>query len=401
MADDAKRFSVWLSAKTWHHIIRFVRVIAILIPVVATLVDIPVIMQRQWERHPAWGGIIVWQVLAELVCLVYLAFDRFAPRIRQTETAIEVFSLVTLGLSTAFGILFWEISQDISIYALGSVFVACVVCTRRKIRKPAYFVSMAVLVGYFYFRTDSAFAVETVIANPICVAIVCMKLDEFVYSQNEAIFREKIQVEVERERADKVLYNVLPAAIADELKEHQVVKAVKFENLGVLFADIVGFTTFSRSIPPDALVFILNQIFSAFDALVAELRLEKIKTIGDAYMAVSTEKADDLALLAIRMIAAMRAYNQSNGTSFQLRIGLHVGPAVAGVIGVSRFLYDVWGDTVNVASRMESTGEPDRIHVSESVREALGGSFRFEARGNREIKGRGSMETFFLMAPLT
>jgi adenylate cyclase len=173
--------------------------------------------------------------------------------------------------------------------------------------------------------------------------------------------------EREHARADKVLYNVLPASIADELKRDDKVNAVKFDNMGVLFADIAGFTSFSRALPPEALVLVLNQIFSAFDALVERHGLEKIKTIGDAYMVVSHHRLDVMCELGLEMVEAMARYNRENGTRLGMRVGIHAGPAVAGVIGVKRFLSDVWGDTVNVASRMESTGEPGAVHVSDAV----------------------------------
>ena len=193
-----------------------------------------------------------------------------------------------------------------------------------------------------------------------------------------------------------MLYNVLPASIADELKQHDKVNAVKFENMGVLFADIAGFTNFSRSMPPDALVMVLNQVFSSFDELVERHGLEKIKTIGDAYMVTSHQRIGALCELALDMCDAMDGYNKANGTQLGMRIGVHAGPAVAGVIGVKRFLYDVWGDTVNVASRIEAAGEPGRIHVTEAVFLQARDQFDFEERAPIDVKGRGRMTTYWL-----
>jgi adenylate cyclase len=152
-------------------------------------------------------------------------------------------------------------------------------------------------------------------------------------------------------------------------------------------------------LPPDALVLVLNQIFSAFDGLVEKYGLEKIKTIGDAYMVVAHHRLDALGQLALDMGEAIRRYNSGNGTELAMRIGIHAGPAVAGVIGVKRFLYDVWGDTVNVASRMESSGEPGAVHVSEAVYLQTRQHFSFAAREPIELKGRGRMATYWLLGP--
>jgi class 3 adenylate cyclase len=147
-------------------------------------------------------------------------------------------------------------------------------------------------------------------------------------------------------------------------------------------------------------VLVLNQIFSSFDALVERQGLEKIKTIGDAYMVVSHQNIAALGELALAMGQSMARYNQANGTALGMRIGIHAGPAVAGVIGVKRFLYDVWGDTVNVASRMEATGEAGAIHVTENVMQQTREHFAFQPREPMEIKGRGVMATYWLLGPL-
>jgi adenylate cyclase len=196
-----------------------------------------------------------------------------------------------------------------------------------------------------------------------------------------------------------VLFNALPASIAEELKLRGRVEARKFEDMGVLFADLAGFTAYSRGLPPDALVLVLNQVFSAFDALVERHGLEKIKTIGDAYMVVQPRGCERLAGFALELLAELERYNEANGTRLRIRVGLHCGPAVAGVIGVTRFLYDVWGETVNLASRMESRGEPGAVHASEAVQRRLGPRFEFRAREPLEIKGCGRVQSYWLLGP--
>ena len=201
----------------------------------------------------------------------------------------------------------------------------------------------------------------------------------------------------ERARAEGLLLNVLPAAVAAELKEHGETKAERFDSISVLFADIVGFTPLAASLEPEDMVDRLNDVFSRFDDLAERYGCEKIRTIGDGYMVAAglptprPDHAEALASMAIAMLAS-----ETTGP-LQFRIGINTGPAVAGVIGTSKFQYDVWGDTVNTASRMESHGEPGRIHVTDAVRRSLGDRWRFEARGPIEVKGKGVMETYFLL----
>jgi class 3 adenylate cyclase len=317
---------------------------------------------------------------------------------RAKSILVNAFPPIVILFSTWIGITSWFILNDFSIYSLGCMFTAAVLCTPYDVRKPLYAVSAAVLLAMIYVTHSDLPTFLNKAINPVCVAIVCFMVDRYTMEQAVALFAEKKLVEAERARADRVLYNVLPESIADELKANSRVNATKFENMSILFADIVGFTTFSSKLPPDALIFVLDQIFSIFDELVGKYRLEKIKTIGDAYMVVANNDTPGLARLSLDMMTAMRRYDAVNGADFQLRIGIHVGPAVGGVIGVKRFLYDVWGDTVNIASRMESTGEAGKIQVTDAVRMQLAHGFAFEMRGALDIKGKGMMNTYFLVS---
>ena len=171
----------------------------------------------------------------------------------------------------------------------------------------------------------------------------------------------------------------------------------------MLFADLSGFTEYSGQVDARQLVGLLDEIFSTFDRLAAALGVEKIKTIGDAYMAVAgvpvprEDHADAVALMALGMLDAFRDLVRARGVALELRIGIHSGPVVAGVIGRHKFSYDLWGDTVNTASRMESHGEPSRIHVSPATRALLGDRFRCADRGEISVKGKGPMHTAFLL----
>lgn len=206
----------------------------------------------------------------------------------------------------------------------------------------------------------------------------------------------------EFDRAEGLLLNILPAEIAERLKAGEEPLADHRPSATVLFADIVGFTDLSRKMPASELVALLNDLFSRFDELVARHGAEKIKTIGDAYMAAAGlgESAADhvakIADLALDMRDAFAAFRTEHGLDLKLRIGVHSGAVVAGVIGKQKFAYDLWGDTVNVASRMESEGLPDEIQISADAWRALSGSHRAEPRGEIEIKGHKPQMTYLL-----
>ncbi|MGA9378632.1 MAG: adenylate/guanylate cyclase domain-containing protein [Phormidium sp.] len=206
----------------------------------------------------------------------------------------------------------------------------------------------------------------------------------------------------QQEQAEKLLLNILPEPIAQRLKLEQNTIADSFEDVTVLFADLVGFTELSAKTSPRQLVENLNIVFSEFDLLAEQHGLEKIKTIGDAYMAVAglpasrPDHAEAAAEMALGMLIKIAEFNSNTGTSFSLRIGMNTGPVVAGVIGIKKFSYDLWGDTVNTASRMESQGIPGTIQVSTTTYELLKSQYQLTKRGSIPIKGKGEMLTYLL-----
>jgi class 3 adenylate cyclase len=215
-------------------------------------------------------------------------------------------------------------------------------------------------------------------------------------------FAQQRLIEEERARSERLLHNMLPAAIAERLKRQPGAIADGFDQVTVLFADLVGFTPLSERTPPADVVQLLNQVFSSFDAMAARHGLEKIKTIGDAYMLVGglpllrADHAASVATMALEMRDALAAIDPR----LALRIGLHAGPVIAGVIGTSKPSYDLWGDTVNTASRMESHGEPGEIHVSDACKVLLAeAGFALVERGTIEVKGKGPMRTWWLKGP--
>jgi len=204
-------------------------------------------------------------------------------------------------------------------------------------------------------------------------------------------------------RAEALLLNILPRQIADRLRREAGPIADHHGATTVLFADIVGFTPLSAGVAPGRVVQLLDEVFSRFDVLAEEHGMEKIKTIGDAYMAVAglPSARIDHAAAAARMALAMRDSMQRligpDGAPLRLRLGLHSGPVVAGIIGKRKFLYDLWGDTVNTASRMETQGEPDTIQLSDATARLLPDSFELQERGWVELKGKGQIRAWFLI----
>jgi len=213
------------------------------------------------------------------------------------------------------------------------------------------------------------------------------------------------QREDAQQRADGLLLNILPAEIAEQLKTDRRQIARQYDEASVLFADVVEFTPLSSTLSAAEVVDLLDRLFTDFDDLVDRHGVEKIKTIGDAYMAaagVPRERPDHahvLAALALEMCAVASRHTRGDGTAIRLRIGIDSGPLVAGVIGRRKFIYDLWGDTVNVASRMESHGVPGRIQIGEPTYELVKDDFVCEPRGEIEVKGKGSVRTWYLVGP--
>lgn len=206
-------------------------------------------------------------------------------------------------------------------------------------------------------------------------------------------------LEIERARSHDLLLNVLPQTIIDRLNAGERLIADRYDDVAVVFSDLVGFTEISARLPVATLVSTLNGLFSAFDAACTALGVEKIKTIGDAYMAAAglPGTRDDHVHAAAELALAMREAVAQAGAPWQVRIGLNNGPVVAGVIGTSKFVYDLWGDAVNVASRLETTSPPGRIQVSEAAAAVLRDAFELEPRGAIELKGKGATEAYFLL----
>ena len=230
-------------------------------------------------------------------------------------------------------------------------------------------------------------------------AVVFGLLATFVRQREEAL----VSLRIEQDRAETLLLNILPRSIADRLKTDPGTIADQFAAASILFADVVDFTPLSEHLQPAEVVGLLDHLFTHFDLLAERHGVEKIKTIGDSYMVaagVPTPREDHarvMALMALDMREAMRSQDAVGHLDLEIRIGINSGPVVAGVIGTKRFLYDLWGDAVNMASRMESQGTPGQIQVTQATYELLKEEFELEPRGSVPIKGKGDVETWYLV----
>jgi class 3 adenylate cyclase len=226
-----------------------------------------------------------------------------------------------------------------------------------------------------------------------------------LYRRNKFIQRTKKSIEDEKKRSDNLLLNILPEETAQELKDSGKVTAKKYESVTVLFSDFKGFTSYSETLSPEALVETIGYYFSKFDAIIEKYGLEKIKTIGDAYMCAgglpfpSDNHAENMIKAAMEItdfVAETKKDVNAKALNFDIRIGINTGPVVAGVVGAKKFAYDIWGDTVNIASRMESASEPGKINISENTYEIIKGSFDCEYRGELDVKNKGKMKMYFV-----
>ena len=234
--------------------------------------------------------------------------------------------------------------------------------------------------------------------KPVDIQDVTLRVGNAVYTKHL-----HDQLQVEKRKSDHLLLNILPGPIAERMKKGETNIADSFPDVTVLLADLVGFTTLSAHIGPEQIVQLLNEIFSAFDLLSEKHGLEKIKTIGDAYMVAGgisfsrPDHAEANAELALEMQTEIERLNHEYDTSVRLRIGICTGPVVAGIIGRRRFAYDLWGETVNLACRLESTGEAGKIQIAESTYERLKDKYQFTPKHHLDVKGYGDLSAYWLI----
>ena len=352
------------------------------------------------------GGLIAYlYFVVSLVAVLIFARTRDAPFLLHTQQlAILLAPTVSMifvgGVTGSGGVGLWGLMapmgalvfEDVRsgirwFIAFLAVFVICGILGQLWHPLPA-------LPGWF---TTTMLVLNIVVAESVVFFLLAL----FAQQRREAL----VALRAEHERAEELLVNVLPRSIAERLKTQTETIADSFSSASILFADVVDFTPMAEKLTPAQVVGLLDQLFGHFDDLVERYDLEKIKTIGDCYMAAAgmpvprKDHARAVAMLALDMLEAVRAHDPDGDPKLELRIGINSGPVVAGVIGRKRFLYDLWGDAVNIADRMQTHGTPGRIQVTRSTYELLKDDFVLEPRGTIEVRGKGEMETWYLIGP--
>jgi len=307
------------------------------------------------------------------------------------------------------------LSKDITFLCAGVICISffCYFILRIRFKLSLIITLSYALIAQYFVITSGNFSNNQVFTSSSGIWLgffIAMIAGYFFEKTNRKIFIQNILIKEQQEalvseqnKSERLILNILPKAIAERLKNKDEIIAESFESVSVLFADIVSFTTMSSVLKAEEVVSLLNEIFLLFDILVEKHGCEKIKTIGDAYMAVSgvptkdENHASKIASLAINMMNEIINFNKHRDIKIRIRIGINSGPVVAGVIGRKKFLYDLWGDTVNTASRMESYGVPDKIQITESTRLLIHEEYIVEPREEIDVKGKGKMNTFFII----
>jgi class 3 adenylate cyclase len=351
--------------------------------------------------------VIVVNLAGSFICLLVLSINHFsfhktAKAVIAVSPNIQIF-LLTYYMSTASGMHLLHIMMLSFIFFLFSNERKIIIATVVTIPLALYIYSFI----YFTPETspiilDAGLLVVFYIFISLTVFFLVMLFFALFY--REILYTENL-LQNEYERSERLLLNILPEEVAIRLKNDPGIIAEQFPSATILFADIVGFTGITTSVEPARLVTTLNEIFSRFDKLTDHYQLEKIKTIGDAYMVAGgipkpmENHTEVMANMALDMLDEVNKFNFGD-MQLSLRIGFHTGPVVAGVIGARKFSYDIWGDAVNLASRLESHSLSGRIHVSMQVYELLKDKYSFEDRGEIPVKGLGNLHTWFLTGKL-
>jgi len=353
---------------------------------------------KMWEMF--WLDLAIW--LGYLALFIGTAF--FGMSFLISRSWMLILGLLITGVPS----IYYGIDTIVTLHMVFVPLATILLFSRKE--KKQFFKFMGVIISVFlmviswnlYYGPIFTVPVETFRIFNTIVALDSMFISlyfaYFFFTENT---QYKTLLANEREKSDHLLLSIFPETIADQLRNSNQSVADSFDNVTILFADIVGFTQYASKMGPSELVAMLDEIFSEFDALVDKYGIEKIKTIGDAYMAVGglptpdaahCQKVANMALEINQIIKAKYAKKYN----LKLRIGIHTGKAVAGVIGNKKFSYDLWGDAVNVASRFEASGHPEKIHITEAVRNILADDFLYEDCGEVLIKGKGMMKSYFL-----
>lgn len=347
-------------------------------------------------------AVLKWLVLGNVLSAFLTASAPFWHRYNALGAALMMASTVAVTLFFFVS----ELGKDsgVQLNYIGGVAIAFVIFGINHMRIVATFTAISIIAhissvfmfqkGRVQWAIDDAFMAQLYIMSAASIMLILGLVVWYAF---------RVAADAEA-RSERLLMNIFPEKVANQLRLYPDEPiADRFDDATVLFADIVGFTSLSNRLEPERLVFLLNEIFTAFDAVGAELGTEKIKTIGDAYMAISgapnpvENHSERVLKLAIGIRAAIERTADENELSLDVRIGIASGPITAGVIGKAKFAYDVWAPTVNLASRLESSGEAGRIHVSDEVYRALKNNYNFDKAPSRVLKGIGRVQSWYLI----
>ncbi len=316
--------------------------------------------------------------------------------------AVKFYVLLLLVCAAADVAVYPGAVPDLTGFAVSMCLAAVVLVTPDRFRMPLYFLAAGIaFFGWWAMRGVSADLYNIGVYGGM-IAALCIALDRLTHRQRVDSLLSLKRAELQEAIARELIDNTLPKPISRELALHDGAIAQHYDSALVLFADLVGFTELSSKMNPDALLTMLDDVFRRFDILVIQHGMEKIKTIGDAYMAAGglTQSehcdADRAIQLGVAMHQTLLDFNNTHDVKLSLRVGIHSGPVVAGVIGDLRFAYDIWGDTVNTASRLESSGIPGRVHISQALHQRLQEKNIATLRGEVNMKGLGSRETWLV-----
>jgi class 3 adenylate cyclase len=346
-------------------------------------------------------ALFIWRIAALVFLLTYrFLVERFAPEIAR----LRYFLIFGMFLCCWASAVLAGIAGDMSTFTIGALGVAAACPLPGRFNSSLFAVSGAALIGWLFLHFPNAGLFWS--SNIVATCLIGIVIEKFTFDAALREFSHRKGIERQRERADELLYNVFPQTVAASLKEGKRSVALHGE-VTILFADVVGFTQLSSRLLPSQLLDLLEEIFGEFDSIAQKHGVEKIKTIGDAYMAISgaplvvDHQVERMADFALEIVQVCQLISKKTGFELAVRVGIHTGPVVAGVIGSSRLCYDLWGDSVNIAQRIESHGEPNMISVSEPIYFKLRSQFLLADRGLIDLKGKGLTKTYVLKNRLT
>ncbi len=376
------------------------------------LIDLPLFLAIDWSTYhsgrwavqPAHEHIFWWRLAtvglfgALLVSHALIADEYRRNRLFAWGSAIA-FPL----MGAWFTVVCQTLITDASVYALFLIGGSVLFPLPSLLKLLIFPASLLIVLLGLQWHPQDPVAAYHVGVNAACVAVGAFVMQSVAMRTWVADFAKSFQLDAERRRGDELLRNVLPASVVERLKSDVSTRVQHHPAVSVLFADFVGFGRLTQELPPNQMIGLLDQLFHEFDEAADRFGVEKIKTLGDSYMAAcgvpdaQPDHARRVAGLALRMISIAERLRSDSKLPVHFRIGMHTGPAIAGIIGRRKFCYDLWGDTINLAALLQSSGKPDHVHVSQAMQQALGAEFRFAASEPVVLKGRPPAPTWYLL----